>query len=61
MQREHQPYVTVPNSEGLNMDEERLEVLASPPEAGLHCDGVKLICCYQGGGGVADGSAAKPT
>lgn len=43
------------------MDEERLEVLASPPEAGLHCDGVKLICCYQGGGGVADGSAAKPT
>ncbi|CAB1438961.1 unnamed protein product [Pleuronectes platessa] len=36
MQREHRPYVSVPNSEGLNMDEKHLRVLAPPPVAGLH-------------------------
>lgn len=37
---EYQPYVTVPNSEGLNMDEKQLRVLPSPLVAGLDCDGV---------------------
>lgn len=34
MYREYRPYVTIPNSEGLNMDENQLEVLAPPPLAG---------------------------
>lgn len=41
MLREYQPYVTVPNSEGLNMDEKQLGVLASPLVAGLDCDDVR--------------------
>lgn len=42
---EYQPYVTVPNSEGLNMDEKQLRVLASPLVAGL--DGVRSFVIRQ--------------
>lgn len=46
----YQPYAMVSNSEGLNMDEQQLGVLASPLVAGSDCDDIHLVVvgvnCY---------------